>query len=66
MKEEKRKIHVLGFNSYSFDDLSLNSRNLFAKINNIAAPLAYIEHIKRWSGEQDNKKVFFQAIVVFH
>ena len=62
MTEVNRKIHVIGINSYKFDDLSLKLQNLFLEIDNIAVPNSYLEEIKSWS-ENDllKKKSFFSS-----
>ena len=38
MKKRKKTIHVLGLNSFDFEDLSHNKKELFYKIENIAVP----------------------------
>ncbi len=48
MKKIIRKIHVIGINSFQFEDLSLEVQELFLKIRNIAAPHNYINEIKNW------------------
>ena len=48
MKKIKRKIHVIGVNSFKFEDLSLKIKTLFCKVRNIAVPNTYIKDIKRW------------------
>ena len=48
MKKIKRKIHVIGLNSFKMADLSLNVQELFHKVKNIAAPKTYIHEIKSW------------------
>ena len=62
MTEVNRKIHVIGINSYKFEDLSFKLQNLFLEIENIAVPNSYFEEIKSWS---DNsllkKKSFFSS-----
>jgi len=62
MTEKKRKIHVIGINSYKFEDLSFSLKNLFLKTENIAVPNSYFEEIKSWS-ENDllKKKSFFPS-----
>ncbi len=62
MTEVNRKIHIIGINSYKFEDLSLKLQNLFFKTKNIAVPNSYFEEIKSWS-ENDllNKKSFFSS-----
>ena len=49
MTEVNRKIHVIGINSYKFEDLSFKLKNLFLKTENIAVPNSYFEEIKSWS-----------------
>ena len=49
MTEKKRKIHVVGINSYKFEDLSFKLQNLFLETENIAVPNSYFEEIKSWS-----------------
>ena len=48
MKNIKRKIHVIGLNSFRFDDFSIEVKELFHKVKNIAAPNTYIHEIKEW------------------
>jgi len=49
MTEVNRKIHVIGINSFKFEDLSFKSQNLFLETENIAVPNSYLEEIKSWS-----------------
>ena len=49
MTEVNRKIHVVGINSYRFEDLPSKLQNLFIKTENIAVPNSYLEEIKSWS-----------------
>ncbi|MBO8230571.1 cobalamin biosynthesis bifunctional protein CbiET [Prochlorococcus marinus str. MU1404] len=60
MTEVNRKIHVIGINSYKFEDLSLKLQNLFLETENIAVPNSYFEEIKSWSenGLLKNKSFF--------
>ena len=48
MKRIKRKIHVIGINSFKFNDLSIEVQDLFQKVKNIAAPNTYINEIRGW------------------
>ena len=48
MKKFKRKIHVIGLNSFKIEDLSLEVQELFNKVRNIAAPNTYIQKIREW------------------
>ena len=56
MTEVNRKIHVLGINSYKFEDLSSKLQNLFLETENIAVPNSYFEEIKSWSEKWFIKK----------
>ncbi len=62
MTEKKRKIHVIGINSYKFEDLSFKLQNLFLETVSIAVPDSYLQEIKSW-GEDDleKKKSFFAS-----
>ena len=62
MTEKKRKIHVVGINSYKFEDLSVKLQNLFQETFSIAVPNSYFEEIKSW-GENglEKKKLFFSS-----
>ena len=48
MKKIKRKIHVIGLNSFRIADLPIEVQELFHKVKNIAAPYTYIHEIKKW------------------
>ncbi len=62
MTEKKRKIHVVGINSYKFEDLSFKLQNLFQKTVSIAVPNSYFEEIKSWSQNSlKKKKLFFSS-----
>ena len=57
-----RKIHVIGINSYKFEDLSFKLQNLFLDTENIAVPNSYSEEIKSWSENSlEKKKKFFSS-----
>ncbi|WP_025959103.1 bifunctional cobalt-precorrin-7 (C(5))-methyltransferase/cobalt-precorrin-6B (C(15))-methyltransferase [uncultured Prochlorococcus sp.] len=57
-----RKIHVIGINSYKFEDLSFKLQNLFLEIENIAVPNSYFEEIRSWSEKNLlKKKSFFSS-----
>ena len=43
MTEKKRKIHVIGINSYKFEDLPLKLQKLFQETVSIAVPYSYFE-----------------------
>ena len=62
MTEVNRKIHVIGINSFKFEDLSFKSQNLFLETANIAVPNSYFEEIKSWSKNSLlKKKSFFSS-----
>ena len=62
MTEKKRKIHVVGINSYKFEDLSFKLQNLFQETVSIAVPNSYFEEIKSWSENSlEKKKLFFSS-----
>ncbi len=48
MNKNKRKIHIVGLNSFKIEDLSLEVQELLNKVKNIAVPISYIEEIKGW------------------
>jgi len=61
MTEVNRIIHVIGINSYKFEDLSLKLQNLFLETENIAVPNSYFEEIKSWRENDLKKKSFFSS-----
>ncbi len=62
MTEINRKIHVIGINSFKFEDLPIKLQNLFFKTVNVAVPNSYFEKIKSWSENNfDQKKIFFES-----
>ncbi len=62
MTEVNRKIHVIGINSYKFEDLSFKLQNLFLETENIAVPNSYFEEIKSWCENGSlKKKSFFSS-----
>ena len=62
MIEVNRKIHVVGINSYIFEDLPPKLQDLFLKTENIAVPNSYFEEIKLWSeNDSEKKKSFFSS-----
>ncbi|MBO6960180.1 MAG: precorrin-6y C5,15-methyltransferase (decarboxylating) subunit CbiE [Prochlorococcus marinus CUG1438] len=57
-----RKIHVIGINSFKFEDLPFKLQNLFIKTVNIAVPNSYFEKIKSWKeNDLKQKQVFFKS-----
>ncbi len=62
MTEVNRKIHVIGINSYKFEDLSFKLKNLFLETENIAVPNSFFDEIKSWSQKgSEKKKSFFSS-----
>ncbi len=63
MTEINRKIHVIGINSYKFEDLPIKLQNLFIDTVNVAVPNSYFLKIKSWSEKNNlvNKKSFFAS-----
>ena len=62
MTEIIRKIHVIGINSFKFEDLPFKLKNLFIETVNIAVPNKYYEKIKLWSENNLGKeKIFFAS-----
>ena len=62
MSEVNRKIHVVGINSFVFEDLPSKIQKLFITTGNIAVPNSYIEKIKSWSENNLEKtKSFFSS-----
>ncbi len=62
MTQIKRKIHVIGINSFEFKDLPLKLQKLFIKIENIAIPDSYFEEIKLWAkSSTKNGKLFYAS-----
>ena len=62
MTEVNRKIHVVGINSYVFEDLPLQLQKLFIETVNIAVPSSYFKKIKSWSETTlEQKKSFFES-----
>jgi len=61
MTEVYRKIHVVGINSYIFEDLPSKLQDLFLKTRNIAVPNSYFQEIKSWSENGLEKKKSFYS-----
>ena len=60
MKVKNRKIHVVGINSYEFEELSSSVKSLLRNIENIAIPDSYFDQINIWFNKSENckKKLF--------
>ncbi len=61
MTQIKRKIHVIGINSFEFKELPLKLQKLFIKTENIAVPDPYFEDIKIWDQSNTKKEKLFFA-----
>ncbi len=62
MTKIKRKIHIIGLNSFKIKDLSLEVQELFHKVKYIAAPHTFINEIKQWvSMKFINEKNFYES-----
>ena len=62
MNEINRKIHIIGINSFEFEDLPLKLKNLFMNAVNVAVPNSYFEKIQSWSKHDlEQKKSFFAS-----
>ena len=62
MKNIKRKIHIVGLNSFRFEDLSLEVQELFHKIKKIAVPNTYKCEIKNWVSKKCiEEKNFYES-----
>ena len=62
MKKIKRKIHVIGINSFKFEDFSLEIQELFRKVKYIAAPNTYLHEINDWvSKKLIREKNFYES-----
>ena len=53
MKKIRRKIHVIGLNSFKIEDLSLEVQELLHKVKYIAAPNNYIQAQNWLNNNQD-------------
>ena len=62
MTQIKRKIHVIGINSFEFQELPLSLQNLFIKTVNIAIPDSYFKDIQLWAEKNTTtKKLLFAS-----
>ncbi len=56
MTQIKRKIHVIGINSFEFKELPLRLQKLFINTENIAIPDQYFADIKLWAKNNTKKQ----------
>ena len=61
MKKVKRTIHIIGLNSFKFDDLNLNLQRIFKDTINIAVPETFINEVKKWSQKDPKGKVYYAS-----
>ncbi len=61
MTQIKRKVHVIGINSFEFKELPLKLQKLFIKTENIAVPKPYFANIKLWAKNNTKKEKLFFA-----
>jgi len=62
MKKIKRKIHVIGLNTFKIEELSLDVQEIFNSVKNIAAPKTYLHEIKNWvSTKLIEEKNFYES-----
>ena len=62
MKVKNRKIHVLGINSFDFEELSSNTKLLIRNVENIAIPESYFDKVKIWLDKfQKHKKNLYSS-----
>ena len=48
MKFKNRKIHVVGINSFNFEELSPSAKSLLKNTDNIAIPESYYDQVSNW------------------
>ena len=61
MTQVRRKVHVIGINSFEFKELPLRLQKLFVKTENIAVPDPYFADIKLWAQKNTKKEKLFFA-----
>ena len=62
MTEMKRKIHIIGINSFEFQELPVELQKLFLETVNIAIPDSYFKDIQLWAEKYANhKKLLFAS-----
>ena len=62
MTNINRKIHVIGINSFNFEDLPLKLQTLFLETINIAVPKTYFEKIRSWGKNNfEKRQIFFSS-----
>ncbi len=62
MDAKKRNIHIVGINSFEFNDLSMNIKLLIKNTDNIAIPVSYFDDIDSWFNKsKDHKKNLYAS-----
>ena len=62
MANINRKIHVIGINSFKFEDLPSKLQTLFLETVNIAVPDTYFKEIKSWGKNNlEKRQLFFSS-----
>ena len=61
MKLLKRKIHIIGIDSYDFNDLKFDLQKLYKDTCLIAVPRKYLNKIKDWDTSKRNSKQYFSS-----
>ena len=56
MNVKNRKIHVVGINSFEFEELPSSIKSLLTKIENIAIPKSYFDQINIWFNKSEKYK----------
>jgi len=56
MKVNNRKIHVVGINSFEFEELPSSVKTLLGNVENVAIPHSYFEQINIWFNKSENSK----------
>ena len=60
MTQIKRKVHVIGINSFEFKELPFKLQQLFIETENISVPESYFANIKLWAKNYTKQeKLFF-------
>ena len=61
MKSVKRKIYIIGINSFNFKDLKFHLRKLFVDTSHIAVPETYIDEIRKWDKDNKERKTYYPS-----
>ncbi len=62
MKVKNRKIHIVGINSFDFEELSTTTRKILKETKSIAIPEPYFDQISIWfNNPKDDKKNLYSS-----